>query len=113
MDFFKNACRLHTKFLVSRLLISSAYGGWMSAEKSQRHMQLCRFYVAAVRGMDDTEQVMVGCEDFKFVKDQTLNLTDNLNESIGFPLDYPPDYEKFEPLFFEKFHLLALKALKI
>jgi hypothetical protein len=31
---------------------------------------------------------------------------------IGFPLNSTPDYEKLEPLFFEHFHKLAVRALE-
>lgn len=111
MDFFKNACRLHTQFAMGRYLMSNAYGRWDGAEKAQRHMQLCQFYVAAVRGLDDTDKVDISSNDFKAVHKETQKLTDHLDEVIGFPLDAPPNYEVLEPLFFEHFHSLAIQAL--
>lgn len=113
MDMFKNACRLHTQFAVGRYLMSNAHGRWDGAEKAQRHLQLCQFYVAAVRGFDDEQKVLLESSDFKAVHKETQKLTDHLDEVIGFPLDSTPDYEKLEPLFFERFHALALQALGI
>lgn len=113
MDYFKNACRLHTSFNIARYLMSNAYGRWDGAEKAQRHIELCKFYVAAVRGLNDAEKVQMTSGDFQAVHSLTQQLTDNLDEAIGFPLEKTPDYEKLEPLFFEKFHKLALQALQI
>lgn len=111
MDYFKNACRLHTNFTIGRYLMSNAHGRWDGAEKAQRHIELCQFYVAAFRGLNDAEKVELDGKDFKAVHSATQQLTDRLDEAIGFPLDKTPDYAKLEPLFFEQFHSLATQAL--
>lgn len=113
MDYFKNACRLHTQLTIGRYLMSNAHGNWNGAEKAQCHIQLCQFYVAAARGFNDAEKVQISSKDFKAVRELTQQLTDRLDEVIDFPLDSKPDYEKLEPLFFEHFHALAVKALQI
>jgi len=112
VDYFKNACRLHTGFAIGRYLMSNAHGHWNGAEKAQCHIQLCQFYVAVVRGFDDAEKVELDGEDFKAVREMTQQLTDRLDEVIGFPIDSTPDYEKLEPLFFDHFHVLAMQALQ-
>lgn len=115
---FKQACRLHTSFTIARYLMSNAHGRWDGAEKAQRHSELCSFYVATVRGVDDVDMVRRGfpvCyeNDYQAVHDATQALTDHLDEEIGFPLDSRPDYDKLTPLFFERFHSLALHALGV
>lgn len=111
MDYFKNACRLHTSFTIGRYLMSNAHGQWNGAEKAHCHIELCQFYVAALRGLADAEKVELDGEDFKAVRSLTQQLTDRLDEAIGFPLEPTPDYAKLEPLFFEQFHTLATRAL--
>lgn len=111
MKIFKNACRLHTRFTIGRYLMCNAQGRWNGVEKAQRHIQLCQFYVAAVRGFDDAEKVEIDSEDFKAVRKATQKLTDRMDEVIGFPLESTPDYDKLEPIFFEHFHNLAMQAL--
>lgn len=114
MDYFKNACRLHTDFAIHRYLMSNAEGRWNGAEKSMRHRELCQFYVAAIRGLGDPKTVLPEHEAaYTAVHEATQTLTDNLDEAIGFPLKGIPDYERLAPLFFEKFHTLALAALSV
>lgn len=120
VDLFKNACRIHTDFMIARYLMSNTKGCLDGAEKAQRHIQLCQFYVAAFRGYSDPDRIrreftaaFDGEEDFQKVHERTQELTDHLDRVIGFPVnDVRPDYDKFVPLFFEKFHELALKALR-
>jgi hypothetical protein len=82
------------------------------AEKAQRHMELCQFYVAALRGVS-LDDARLHCEDdYQAVHAKTQELTDYLDEAIGFPLAGRPDYDALEPLFFERFHALALDALQ-
>lgn len=112
MDMFKSACRIHTRFMVARYLISNADGRQDGAEKAQRHLELCQFYVAAVRGHGDPERVRREYEDdFQAVHGATQKLTSYLDEAIGFPLTGRPDYDQLGPLFFEQFHELAMAAL--
>ena len=93
--------------------MSNAHGHWNGAEKALRHIELCQFYVAAVRGFDDAEKVELDGADFKAVRELTQGLTDRLDEVIGFPTESTPDYDKLEPLFFEHFHTLAVRALQV
>ena len=112
MDFFKNACRIHTDFSVARYLMSNADGRQDGAEKAHYHMELCKFYVAAVRGHADPDTVRREYEDdFQAVHEKTQELTSYLDEAIGFPITGRPDYDTLKPLFFERFHELAMIAL--
>lgn len=110
--YFKNACRIHISFAIGRYLMSNAEGRQNGAEKAQRHREMCQFYVAAVRGVDDPERVhFAHDDDYQAVHTATQALTDYLDETIGFPLESDPDYDRLEPLFFERFHELAMSAL--
>lgn len=111
MPNFKHVCWLHLRHTIARYLMSNAEGRWNGAEKAQRHMELCQFYVAATHGIE-VDQVRCDFEDdFQAVHTKTCELTDYLDEAIGFPITGTPDYDKLEPLFFEQFHLLAMQAL--
>ena len=114
-QMFKQACRLHLNFAIHRYLMSNASGRMDGHEKAQRHIELCTFYVAAVRGVDDLDMVRRGLDchedDYQAVHDATQALTDHLDEVIGFPLEGRPDYGALAPLFFERFHMLAMQAL--
>ena len=112
MDFFKNACRIHTDFMAARYLMSNADGRQDGAEKAHYHMELCKFYVSAARGHDDPDTVRREYEDdFQAVHDKTQGLTSYLDREIGFPIAGRPDYDTLKPLFFERFHELAMTAL--
>jgi len=109
---FKQTCWLHLSFTINRYLMSNAEGRHDGHEKAHRHIELCRFYVAAVRGCSHEDQARRRYEDdYQAVHTQTQELTDYLDERIGFPLKGLPDYDKLAPLFFEQFHALALTAL--
>lgn len=116
-QMFKQACRLSLDHAIRRYLMSNAKGRLDGYEKAQRHIELCTFYVAAVRGVDDLAMVRRGSEghedDFQAVHDATQALTDHLDEVIGFPLDSRPDYDALAPLFFEHFHSMAMQALGV
>lgn len=108
----KQACWLSLEFAVNRYLMSNAHGRWDGAEKAMRHIELCTFYVALVRGVSRDEARIEFNDDFKAVHDHTQALTDNLDEAIGFPLESDPDYDALAPKFFERFHSLAMEALE-
>ena len=116
-QMFKQACRLHLDHAIHRYLMSNADGRQNGGEKAMYHIELCTFYVAAVRGVDDLAMVRRGAEsledDFQAVHDCTQELTSYLDEAIGFPLKGRPDYDALAPLFFERFHSLAMQALGI
>ena len=109
-DFFKRAARIHTGTAVARYLMANAYGRWDGVLKAHCHRELCSFYVAIHLGVAP-EQVQLDEPPYEAVHTATQVLTDALDEEIGFPLDQTPDYDKLEPLFFERFHTLALQAL--
>lgn len=109
---FKTACRIRTDFIIARYLMSNAHGRWNGAEKAQRHAELCAFYVACAFDLADESDVRRDHEDeFQAVHEATQALTSNLDEEIGFPLDSQPDYDALIPLFFERFHAIAIKTL--
>ncbi|MDO9099682.1 MAG: hypothetical protein Q7V53_02910 [Caldisericota bacterium] len=107
----KTACRIHTEFMINRYLIANTHGRWDGAEKAQRHIELCKFYVAIFTGvmLDD----VLLADEFERVHEATQALTDNMDEVIGFPLESRPDYDRLAPLFFEHFHALAVEALQM
>ena len=101
-EAFKAACRIHTDHLIMRYLMSNAHGRWDGYEKAMRHHELCEFYAAVFNKPDSYEVIHVA----------TQALTDNLDTAIGFPLDSRPYYDVLAPLFFERFHSLAVDAAR-
>lgn len=92
----------------------NAEGRWDGAEKAQRHREMCLYYVAAYNGLYSDDNLSIDYEDqYEAVHTNTQQLTDFLDEQIGFPLSGRPDYDNLIPLFFDKFHSLALEALNI
>lgn len=82
------------------------------AEKSDRHIYLCKVIISYYFAIN-LESVSVIDDEFDLVHQATKPLTDNLDLEIGFPLDGTrPDYERLVPLFFDKFTKLALSALE-
>jgi hypothetical protein len=112
MDLFKSACRIHTSFMVARYLMANADGRQDGAEKAQRHLELCQFYVAAIHGTDPEQAACDHTEELEAVHEATQELTSYLDEQIGFPLTGRPDYDRLGPMFFERFHALAMAALR-
>lgn len=110
---FKQACWLAMETAVMRYLMCNANGRWDGAEKAHRHDELCRFYVAAIRGVSLEGARREYEDDYQLVHEHTQLLTDNLDEAIGFPLESTPDYDVLGPKFFEVFHNLALEALSV
>lgn len=109
---FRTACRIHLSWTIGRYLMSHAEGrrdGW---EKAVRHIELCEFYVAAIRGHHDPSTVRRLYEDdFDALHDESKELTDNLDTAIGFPIHGMPEYDELEPKFFERFHEIAMSTL--
>lgn len=109
--FFKQACWLHLNHAIHRYLMSNAEGRYNGGEKAERHLEMSYFYVAAVKGVE-VERARLDHHDlYMAVHDTTQELTDYLDEVIGFPLKGRPDYDDLAPKFFEHFHRLAMKAL--
>ncbi len=112
MNLLRQACKIHTQGIIARYLMSNADGRQDGAEKAHRHQELCCFYVAVFYGLDDPDTVRRTHEaEYKAVHAKTRELTDYLDEAIGFPLRGRPDYPILVLLFFEKFHELALSIL--
>lgn len=110
---FKQACWLNVQFAIGRYLISNAHGRRDGAEKATRHEELCRFYVAVIRGVDPEQVRRQYEDDYQAVHTHTQALTDHLDEAIGFPLDSRPDYDVLALKFFERFHELAMEAMQV
>ena len=114
MDMFKNACQLATRFTVARYLMSNADGRWDGAEKAQRHMELCAFYTCLALGIPDQDHARRtddGDALFDAIHIATQEMTDNMDETIGFPVKGRPDYDTLIPAFFEAFHRIAVGAI--
>lgn len=111
LDRFKQACWLHLDHTINRYLMSNAEGRWDGAEKAQRHMELCIFYVAVMRGIEEDTVRRTHEEDYQAVHTKTQELTDKLDTAIGFPVKGRPDYDDLAPKFFKKFHRLAMSVL--
>lgn len=108
----KITCRIHTIWPVRHYLMSQAQGQQDAGEATSTLTELCQFYAAALRGCSEPRPVMQYLEDdYRRIDLATRALTEHLHASIGFPLWGTPDYETLEPLFFEKFHALAMGAL--
>lgn len=110
-DMLKHACRLHVDFAVNRYLMANAHGRWDGAEKAQRHRELCQFYAALHLGVGIDAVDITGSE-YRAIHRATQDLTDSLDEAIGFPLESDPDYDELAPLFFDRFHDLAMAAMR-
>lgn len=112
VDRFKHAMWLLCRFEVHRYLMSNTHGRWNGAEKALRHMNLCTNFVAALTGDEEQTARMHNPELYTVIHDRTqLLLTDNLDTSIGFPLeDERPDYDVYAPKFFALFYETAMDA---
>lgn len=108
--WFVRACWLHLQPTIDRYLMSNAEGRWDGAEKAQRHIELCSFYVAIVLDCEPERARRRECA-YQAVHTATQALTSHLAEAIGFPPQGAPDYDALAPLFFARFHDLAMGAL--
>ncbi len=109
---FDAACRIYLAPIIARYLLVHQEGRWDGVEKAIRHRELCQFYVAVHRGQLDPEAIQETDALYREVHEVTQSLTDHLDEAIGFPLVGRPDYDRLIPLFFERFHALALEAME-
>lgn len=94
-------------FDVHRYLMSCADGRWDGAEKAQRHQNLCRMYIASVKGCEVDQALMLHYDYWNAIHEKTQELTSCMDDRIGFPLHGRPDYDKLAPLFFDEFIRLA------
>lgn len=107
----EHALWLLMSFSIHRYLMSNAEGRWDGYEKATRHADLCCFYVAVVRGCETDEVRRRHEDDYQLVHRKTQELTDHLDEQIGFPLKGRPNYDTLAPVFFRRFIALADAAL--
>lgn len=110
---FKNACRIALNFNIHRYLICNTDGRQDGFEKASVHIEMCNFYIAIKYGLQDRAAAYEYVDDFELVHEATQELTSYMDKEIGFPIKGRPDYGKLAPLFFEKFHALAVKSLGI
>lgn len=114
VDQLNQALWLLMEFPINRYLMSVTFNRWSGAEKAERHQELCKIYLA-VRRIITLDEVLTDYYDngqYQEVHAKTQELTDHLDEVIGFPLDdILPDYDYYAPLFFNKFMELADTAL--
>ncbi len=108
------ACRIGTDQFIHRYLMSCSAGREDGALKAVMHRHLCEFYVAVYYGYADPDQsARKNHPACKAVHRATQEgLTDYMDEVIGFPINGRPDYDKLGPAFFDKFHAIAVEALK-
>lgn len=109
-NMFKQACWIANSFTIHRYLMSNADGRWDGFEKAQCHMTLCKFYVAVFHGLDVDDLEVIN-DDYEAIHTATQQLTDNLDEMIGFPLKGRPEYDELAPKFFEIFHQIVMETL--
>lgn len=110
-EMFRRASRIHLDMALYRYLMSNAHGRWNGAEKAICHGEICKFYVATILGVELAPDAQDWKDAYERVHTATQAVTDNLDESIGFPLDREPDYDALVPVFFDKIHRIALQAL--
>ena len=113
---FKQACKIHTQFMVARYLMANSEGRLDGAEKAQRHIELCEFYAALAFGWSDPDSVQGSVDGaielFQKIHYETAEkLTDRMDEVIGFPVTGRPNYGKLGSLFFDAFHDVAIKSI--
>lgn len=113
-DYFKHACWLALQRECAQYLIANSHGRRDGAMKAHWHMELCKFYTSVANGGSDPDYIRREHEEvYQRVHNHTQQLTDRLDEVIGFPLKERPDYDVMLPRFFEHFHRLALEALGV
>jgi hypothetical protein len=94
---------------IIQYLRANAKGSENSCMKADHHLMLSYIYVASKVGIVDPDlapRVHNTTHSMMYSKihDATQELTDFLDEEIGFPLEDPrPNYYHFAPLFFKEF----------
>lgn len=96
---------------IGRYLLVNSHGRWDGAEKAMRHISLCTTYLS-VALCCPSDQVRTFNEDsFQKVHKKTQELTDHMDQIIGFPLESMPDFDALAPRFFNEFVRLAMEAV--
>lgn len=119
----KHALYMLMSFPIHRYLMANTTGRLDGAEKADVHLRLSYIYIASQMGIVDPDgatRVMVGAKThddgwvqhgtmaYTYIHDATQELTDYMDEVIGFPIDDTrPDYDTLAPKFFEEFIRLA------
>lgn len=109
--------RIHLTFAIGRYLLACTHGRWSGAEKAQRHDEMCAVYAALAVGRHDVDDLR-GEHAFEAVhtrvREATREITDALDEAIGFPVDDPhPDLDLLTGRFFERFHAIAMAEISL
>jgi hypothetical protein len=81
------------------------------AVKAEVHFGLSSIFVAGYCMCEIERAANFYYTRWSLVHDKTQELTDYLDEEIGFPRKGDPDYEELAPKFFDKFYDIAKKAL--
>ena len=110
---FRQAMYLRTYRTCAQYLMSNAHGRWDGSAKAYNHQELCKDFIAAVKGCDPDIVRRNYEAEYQSVHTETQKLTDNLDSEIGFPTDSRPDYDDLEPKFFSRFFDLAMSALNV
>ena len=98
---------------IHRYLMANTHGRCSGYDKATHHIQLSYIYVANRAGFVDIDRApRLETTDLKMVytiiHDASQELTDYMDEVIGFPIDDPrPDYDTLAPKFFDEFIRLA------
>lgn len=119
----KHTLYMLMSFPIHRYLMANTAGREDGSEKASVHVRLTYIYVASRMGIvdpDDAPRVMTkdkthddgwvqyGDMVYSKIHDATQELTDYMDEVIGFPVDDSrPDYDTLAPKFFEEFIRLA------
>jgi hypothetical protein len=119
----KHALYMLMSFPIHRYLMANTAGRLDGYEKAETHLRLSYIYVASQMGIVDSDgatRVMAGAKThddgwvqhgdmvYTYIHDATQELTDYMDEVIGFPIeDTRPDYDTLAPKFFEEFIRLA------
>ena len=114
----KHLLWLMMEFSINRYLMANTKGRESGGEKADNHINLSMIYVASVKFCDVDDAGQFSSEKgrhllYMTVHNKTQELTDFMDEFIGFPLeDTRPDYETLAPKFFEEFIRLADLAIE-
>lgn len=103
------------KRAIYRYLMVNTEGRLDGSEKADRHVELSYIYVASRRGVSiGSARLEEHGENYNLlyshIHDATRELTDYMDEVIGFPITGRPDYDDLAPKFFKEFIRLADEA---
>jgi hypothetical protein len=96
---------------IPRYLAVCADGYENGSAKSIIHIHLCDIFIAGYCMCEIERAMSLYYTRWHIVHEATQELTDYMDDEIGFPKKGTPDYEKLSPLFFDKFFDLAKNAL--